>query len=233
MNRSKTVFILLCIMSLGIAFFSLMPERTLAFSAGAGSYSIPESGGSSCGGCHGGGIAPTVSLSGPNNLSASQTGSYILTIQSNDIVNQDHAGFNIVVVDESSGTPIKVGAFTATEAGTQVQFGDMTHMGARANDGSGLATFTFDWTAPAPITSETYKMYYSGNSVELNGSPGGDQFAWGSLDITVAQPLAVQLSETTVSSVSPWVLPLLAVLLLSIVTAVTTVMVSVKRPRKS
>ena len=129
-----------------------------------------------------------------------------------------YAGLNVVVYDSGMN---KVGTFVATEADTQIQFGDLTHMGARANDASGLVTYTFDWTAPSPTTSETYTMYYSGNSVNLNGNPGGDQYSAGSMEITVSIPSAVQMSETAITTVSLWIVPLLAVFSLLTLTSVT------------
>jgi cysteine-rich repeat protein len=46
---------------------------------------------------------------------------------------------------------------------------------------AGVVSFTFDWTAPSPVTTTTLNLW--GNDVNLNGGPGGDAAAMTSLTI--------------------------------------------------
>ena len=149
----------------------------LAYSTGISGHSgnPGTNGGMTCNACHGGGQAPVVTLSGPTSVVLGSTHAYVLTVQSTNPDAQAHAGLNV----SATGGTLAVGG-----ADTQVMEGEITHSQPKANTANGVASFTFQWTAP--LQAGTVTLYGAGNSVELNGYPGGDYPALDNLTIAAA-----------------------------------------------
>ena len=133
-----------------------------------------HNGGLICSHCHSGGIAPTVTLTGPVDVDAGDTHLYTFTISGGQ---QVECGFGASASD---------GELSVAEAGTQIFNGDATHSAPRPVDGLGECTFLFDWTAPYEV--EDVDLYAAGNSVNGDDQTTGDQPASDSLAVTVNQP---------------------------------------------
>jgi hypothetical protein len=149
-----------------------------------------------CNSCHSGGSAQTVSLEGPQEVSAGDLVTYRFSVQSQS-AKQIAAGLNVA----ANG-----GQLTATDPGTQIIAGQLTHRSPRRNDAQGLAQFDFDWTAPQQ--PGTYTMFAAGNSVNLNRASSGDRAAATTLDITVTAaaptpPPSATFTATATPSLPP------------------------------
>lgn len=146
-----------------------------AFSGGVttANFSNPASG---CGspGCHNGGLAPVVTVSGPTSVTPSSVNEYLVTVF--EIGTQANAGLN---ASADVGT-LSVGGVAAS--GTQGLSGEITHNGPKAAV-AGAATFSFLWQAPA-AGSATIQVW--GNAVNLNGNQLGDAATLSSVGVTVA-----------------------------------------------
>ena len=153
--------------------FSICPvDWAHASSGGIIGYSgNPAQGGLICTQCHGGGSIPVVSLSGSTLVDVGATEVYTLTIMGGQ---QVAGGLDV------SAT---LGTLVAVEVGTKIMGGDLTHSGPRLVDGTGAVSWDFEWTAPGAPGTAT--LYGAGNSVNLNGTTGGDRASSDSLSITV------------------------------------------------
>ena len=127
--------------------------------------------------CHSGGTAPTVRLAGPAFVLHDSTVRYTLTVSGGQ---QVAAGLD-VAIDDNSGT------LAATDTGTHIDNGEVTHDAPRQVDSNGDAIFFFDYTAPSTPMSLT--MYGAGNSVDFNGSNVGDNARAKQLKIVVVDNL--------------------------------------------
>lgn len=116
--------------------------------------------GPTCNQCHSGGIAPTVALSGPTTVNVGEQNTYTFTITGG----QKRAGG----LDVSA----TLGTMMATEGGTRILAGELTHSTPRDAVGD-VVTFSFDWLAPAQ--AGTALMFGAGNSVNRNFSTSGDE----------------------------------------------------------
>lgn len=143
--------------------------------------------GMSCDSCHGGGVQPTVTLSGPTTVSPGQSAIYSLTIQSAAVASQTAAGFNVSATD---------GALASLGGDTQIIDGEITHVSPKTNTAGGVAVFSFQWTAPA-VAPQAVVLYAAGNSVNLDDTPGGDRHANTVLTVNVVNPTAVRLGGLT------------------------------------
>ena len=178
---------LILVMIMGF-FLAIAP--TFARSTGrAGKYGGTSG---SCSDCHSGGVAPTVTLSGPTDLTPGQVVDYQLMIQSNNIGVQTHAGLNVAVVD---ATETKVGTLVIGGTDTQILLEEIAHTEPKQAESSGLTTFSFSYIAPT--TPGEYTIYYAGNSVDFLGSTSGDQVGLGTTKINVSAPSAVELQQST------------------------------------
>ncbi|HVO25889.1 MAG TPA: choice-of-anchor V domain-containing protein [Candidatus Margulisiibacteriota bacterium] len=169
-NVDWSLPIVLCITVLAMA------TQAQAFSTGISSLSFGSSG---CNACHGGGLAPTVTLTGPATVAAGSTNVY--TLQISVVGAQNKGGLNVAATD---GT-LAVGGSAA--AGTQTITGknglkEITHSGAKTASG-GFVTFSFQWTAPSVGGSVTFTGW--GNAVNGNFNPSGDMAAMATLVVTV------------------------------------------------
>lgn len=140
--------------------------------------------GDTCGSCHGGGSTPALNLSGPTVVAPNAVNTYVLSIQSANVVSQTAAGLDV------SAT---AGLLSSLGSDTQILDGEVTHTASKPNDSGGLASFTFQWTAP-DAGSQIVTLYAAGNSVNLDGRPSGDAHANTALVIEVAEPSAVGLA---------------------------------------
>lgn len=191
-------------------FSLLFVPSTFAFSGGADTYSGLL--GSSCTQCHAGGAEPTVTMSGPETLAPSETGTYVLTVLSADVAVQSLAGMAAAV---GNAQGIEIGAFLNFESDLKVRPDQtaITHSGPKAMAADGIATFSFEYTAPS--LAGTYTMYYVGNSANGNGNPAGDAAVEGTLNIVVSdatEPTNVSLRNTATEQ-SETVLILFVILL--------------------
>jgi hypothetical protein len=104
----------------------------------------------------------TVNITGPDTLGVGATGTYTVTITGGPLAK---AGTDIAA-SEGDLTP-------AAGSGLQKIDGELTHTAPKDPSG-GVVTFQFTYTAPAQ--EGTYTLFAAGNSVNNNGSNGGDQW---------------------------------------------------------
>jgi hypothetical protein len=144
----------------------------LSNSGGVSGYSGGPPNHQTCNDCHSGGAAPTVTLTGPTTLTAGQTANYTLTVSGGAGA---RAGMD-VMVDESQAKLNPMGANMGLD------FGEV-HQTSPASFSGGSATFAFSLTAP-PFAA-TLTLYGAGNSVNGDGSTGGDRASTTTLAVTV------------------------------------------------
>ena len=150
----------------GLALFQ--PGTANAESGGIDGYS--GIGGVDCTDCHGGGTAPTVTLTGATSVAPGATNTYTLTITGGPGVT---GGLDVAA---SAGT------FTATDAGTQVSGGELIH-NAEKSFTSGSVSWNFDWTAP--LVAGDVGMFGAGLSANNASGNNGDGTAVDQLTISV------------------------------------------------
>ncbi len=158
---------LACALAVFTVASSCITRPVLAYSTGIAGYSGKQQG-VTCNVCHSGGGTPGVSLTGPETLAPSGTGTYVFTVQSTTS-RQTAAGFNVA----ASGGTLEVvnGQKEQIYSGTT----ELTHTAPKANNASGQAAWQFKWKAPA--APGNYTLWAAGNSVNLSGSTGGDAAA--------------------------------------------------------
>jgi hypothetical protein len=122
--------------------------------------------------CHGpASAATTITLSGaPASYTPGNT--YTITATVNNAI-KAAAGIDLTVSHGIlGGTPI----------GAIITGLEMNHTTPNTMSG-GMASWTFNWTAPAAGTGTT-SIYVAGNAVDMNGNPNGDQYNIDSLFVT-------------------------------------------------
>lgn len=188
----------LALMVVGLIVGLLGGRVAQAYSTGISGHSgnPATNGGMTCSACHGSGQVPVVTLTGPTSVAPGSTHTYVLTVQSTDPGAQTHAGLDVSATN---------GALTTSGADTQLMDGEITHTQPKANNASGLASFQFQWTAPMLPGSVT--LYGAGNSVNLNGNPGGDNPALANLAVTVESPTAVTVGDLAAGRANPGAMP--------------------------
>ncbi len=129
--------------------------------------------GTGCGSCHGSTITPATKV----RISGIPVGGYVngntysLTV-SVENASKVKAGFDLKAA---------AGTISNAPAGTMLMAGNTEiHHTAPVNMTSGVASWTFDWTAPATGNSVNFKAV--GNAVNGNGNDSGDE--WNRLDTT-------------------------------------------------
>ena len=152
----------------------------------------------------GGGSEPVVSLTGPQTVLAGESVVYTLHVQSTALTLQTAAGLD---VSATGGTLASLGG------DTQVMDGEVTQTSPKNNTGAGMATFSFGWTAPMSAP-QTVVLYAAGNSVNLDGTPGGDHHANTILSVDVVDPSAVELTSLATTTPTPSAARAVAVVLL-------------------
>jgi hypothetical protein len=161
---------MVALLSIGFA----MQYRTVhAFSSGIVGYSgnPATNSGNNCNICHGGGTAPTVTISGPTSVSPGELALYTLTISGGQEV---AGGFNVSAEN---------GIISTAGGGTQIISGEITHTAPKPVNASNDVVFQFNWTAPN--TPGEFTLYGSGNSVNLSNGNQGDRATSNTLDVTV------------------------------------------------
>ena len=141
-----------------------------------------------CNACHGGGAAPTVTLSGPATVASGSTSTYTLTIS---------GGAGVV-----GGLDVSVngGTLASTDPSTKLQTGEITQTAPKTFV-SGNAVFSFNWTAPAGPANVT--MNAAGLSADDDGSDAGDMAAFASLAVSVQTPATPTPSPTPPPTPTP------------------------------
>ncbi len=158
-------------------------EYARGFSAGISGLSGRS--GVYCSLCHNTGIVPDVVLNGPASVEIGQTYTYTLVISGGQEV---AGGLDVAVT---------AGLLTAVFTDTQLLNDEITHTAPKLVNEDGDVVFTFQWTAPANTTAVT--MYGAGNSVNLDGTSGGDAANRTTLAITINFPHSVYLPLVTAS----------------------------------
>jgi len=114
--------------------------------------------------CHGGSPTPGVSaiISGPSTIAPGATATYTVTITGGPLV---RAGVNIAT---SSGSLAPVSG-----SGLVLEGDELKHSSPKSPSG-GAVTFSFDYTAPNSVGTQT--LYATANSVNFNGNSSGDEW---------------------------------------------------------
>ena len=156
----------------GLALLHTTPAA--ARSGGVTGYSgnPATNGGAICSACHGGGVVPTVTLSGPTTAQPGSSSSYVLTLSGGQ---QIRGG---VDVSASGGTLVDT-----NPSGTTIRNGELIHVVPFAVDNTGAISWTFDWQAPT--APGTYTLYGAAASTDGSGT-GGDGTAAATLVVTVS-----------------------------------------------
>ncbi len=174
MERSNPLLTLWFAIALFAGLTLLHTTPVAARSGGITGYSgnPATNGGAICSACHGGGIAPSVTLSGPTTVLPGSSSSYVLTLSGGQ---QNQGG---VDVSASGGTLVDT-----NPTGTTISNGELIHVVPFAVDNNGAISWTFDWQAPT--APGTYTLY--GAAASTNGSgTGGDEAAAATLVVTVS-----------------------------------------------
>ncbi|WP_434388094.1 MXAN_6652 family MXYO-CTERM-anchored protein [Melittangium boletus] len=148
---------------------SLLSSSAFANSAGVSGQSNKQN--QSCNGCHFGGTAPTVTLTGPTELEPGATGQYTLVITGGAA---KVGGMN-VAVDNSA-------AKLAAGTGSKTIGDEITHIKPQAFTGNELR---FDFSLVAPTTPGTIKIFGAGNSANGDLGSEGDRGSTTTLSVTV------------------------------------------------
>ena len=177
--------------SLPVALFIgvlMVAAQARAFSTGISSLSFGSIG---CNACHGPGMTPTVTLTGPATVAADSTNQY--TLQITTVGTQNEGGLNVSATDGTLAVGGSAANGTRTISGTN-GLTEITHSSPKMSSG-GFVTFTFLWTAPSVTTSVTLNGW--GNAVNGNGNPSGDMAALATLTIAVGAPTPTPACEPT------------------------------------
>ncbi len=174
-----------------LLFGSLFSLLAFANASGAIGYSgAPGTG--SCNDCHTGGGAPTLSITGPNDLPAGGTGMFTLTVSGGT-----RNGVNIAITNT-------LGALNPVSSNLGIAFRELYQVSPQTG-----GTYTFSLSAPP--TSGPLTIYASANAVNGDGSTGGDRSAnttkvvnimpgTGALPPTITMPAAPMMSPLRAKS---------------------------------
>ena len=128
--------------------------------------------GNTCTQCHSGGVAPSISVTGPTEVQPGTINTFTLTITGGQA---NSGGLN---VSADAGTLIN------TFANTKLQSGEITHTQRATAAGDGSVSWDFDWQAPTTLGS--YTIYSTGLSANADNGPGGDNVATMTHAVTVS-----------------------------------------------
>ncbi len=123
--------------------------------------------GTFCDSCHSGGVAPTVSFDGPQEMAAGATATFHFTVQSAAPATQVAAGFNVASSDGKLDQVEGQGEIAVGPAGSV----ELTHTSPKDNVDA-VASWEFTWTAP--LAAGTQTLFGAGNSVNLSRDQTGD-----------------------------------------------------------
>jgi hypothetical protein len=123
--------------------------------------------------CHQGGVTPSVRFEGPQRVmtDAIATFRFVVTSQSSK---QKVAGFNVAASDGTLGV--------IAGQSEHLEFEELTHDAPKPNV-DGEAGWLFTWQAPSQ--TGVYTLYGAGLSANGNGTNGGDDSDFTTLDVTV------------------------------------------------
>lgn len=153
-----------------------LPGLASAFSSGVSSISFPDPvTGCNNAACHKGGVAPSVTLTGPTSVLPSSVNEYTLEIF--EVGSQDHGGLNVA----APAGVFSVGG--ANSAMTKILLGDITHTTRKPMAG-GSVLFSFLWEAPASNGPVTLRGW--GNAVDANFNFLGDLASVAELEVDVS-----------------------------------------------
>jgi len=138
--------------------------------------------------CHGAEpFGPTVTINGPDTLQIGQTANYTVVIAGGPLA---AGGTNI-----SAAT----GTLNIVDANLRKANNELTHVSPLA-PANGVVTFTFSYTAPGTEGMDT--IFANGNSVNLSGTPTGDNWNFAPVkQINVLNTVPVELANFTASVV--------------------------------
>jgi hypothetical protein len=166
-SRAGGLAVVVC--ALALAAFVPAPN-----SSGISGYS-GKSRGMTCNTCHDGGVRPNVAISGPQYVLQNSQRSFGLTI----FGGQQMGGGLDVATD--------AGTLVATDRGTTLMRGEITHTGTRNADRNGDVSWGFDLLAPA--APATVNLFGAGCSVDEDGRAGGDKGGAATAAVTVVDNL--------------------------------------------
>lgn len=154
--------------------FSLVGSSAEAFPTGqVGHSGSPDTGAATCANCHDGdGRRASLSLDTPTSMFVGETRTVSIVVRGGPAV---VAGFNAAVVGSA-------GEVLASEAGTQLVQGEVTHTAPRPFTGN-QAQFAFELQAPAEPTR--IQLYVAAVSADGNGATTGDSVAVSEIAIAV------------------------------------------------
>jgi len=160
-------------------------SRVQAFSGGitSNNFSDPSLGCMNSG-CHSGGVAPTVTLSGPTTVAPSSVNTYTLQFAQPDVA-QTHGGLNVSVANGVLTVGGADSANTQTATNPVSMRDEITHTAPKMV-ASGNVTFTFQWTAPSAFTGVTLNGW--GNAVNFGGTNAGDAASLATLSVSSTVP---------------------------------------------
>lgn len=177
-TRSMRVFGAVC-----LALATASEVRALSSGITSDQFSNPSLGCMNTG-CHSGGTAPTVSLTGPTMVAPGSINEYTLQI-TQPSPGQTQGGLN---VSAPSGTFTVGGsdaANTQTDNNPVTSRDEITHTAPKTAVG-GFTTFTFLWTAPLSFTSVTLTGW--GNAVDGTGTSLNDAAGSSTLQVFSTMP---------------------------------------------
>lgn len=152
-------------MRLGACAVLLVPTLALAYQTGINGYSGKMTG-TVCTSCHGGGVAPSATISGPTTMVPNSTASFTVTVTAGGLTTS-HAGLNVAL----GGAGSAGAAFTPGGGDTQVVTGELTHTNPKGFDG-GITSFSFTVTAGATLGPMT--LYVSTLAANKDATNQGD-----------------------------------------------------------
>jgi hypothetical protein len=174
MNRKLTYSLF------GIVLFSSL---FLSYSGGVDSnHAGAPSDSGTCANCHSGGstAGSSVSLSNlPTKFTAGQA--YSLTLNLNH-PSSSGGGFQIVATN--GVTNAMVGSFSSGSGSRLTSGGRLTHSAPKGFS-SGVASWTFNWTAPSSNVPSNVVFYFVGNATNGDSDTGGDAVVSGNSNVSL------------------------------------------------
>jgi len=155
-------------------FVGVYAPRVAAFPTGQTGYS-GKAGFSCTPTCHTGGVAPSVSFQGPDQVTVGTVATFHFVVESQAPSVQVAAGLDVAA---SAGK-----LATVSGQGEQLLGGEITHTSPQ-NNTNGVAAWEFTWQAPAQPGTAT--LFGAGNSVNLDFTSFGDAAATTTFQILVS-----------------------------------------------
>lgn len=154
-------------------------------------------------GCHSGGsFAGNVSISGiPDTVQPSQVYAITLTHASN----ATKAGFELVCLDANNANCGTLATASGVSIGTASGGGLSGRKYARQSSphtlSGGATSWTFNWTAPATITTDSIKFYFASLAANGNGQKSGDNVLLGSKTVAIVAPVIIGIESIAQSGI--------------------------------